>query len=187
MKTDDAFTRKYAAERTTTSKRKSSGGSVTHDERRGAPRHLFTASAEVVDRSTGARFSTRTTDLGPGGCFVDTMVPFPVGSRVLVSLKKGKNAFEANGTVVYAQTGLGMGIAFNEISPEQSAALREWLADVSGDRETAYEILRAAASVPGGPANSVDRSMIARLINVLIHKGILTEAEGSSILYDPVL
>jgi hypothetical protein len=158
-----------------------------HDERRTAARHFFTASAEVIDRTTGAKFSTRTSDLGPGGCFVDTMVPFPVGSRVHIVLRKGKNSFEADGTVVYAQIGLGMGIAFNEISQDQATALREWLADVSGDRETAYEILRAAASVPGASGSAVDRSMIARLINVLVHKGVITETEGSSILYDPVL
>lgn len=183
MKTDDSISRKLAADRA-----KRRGYVVTAEgERRTTARHLFTASAEVIDRSTGARFSTRTTDLGPGGCFVDTMVPFPIGSRVRVSLKKGKNSFEADGTVVYAQTGLGMGIAFSQINQEQAAALREWLADVAGDRETAYEILRAAASVPSTSGNAVDRGMIARLINLLVTKGVLTETEGSSILYDPVL
>ena len=37
-------------------------------ERRNAGRHMFTASADVVELGSGARFSTRTTDLGPGGC-----------------------------------------------------------------------------------------------------------------------
>jgi len=43
------------------------GGKATSAaERRNADRHTFTASAEVVELSSGARFSTRTTDLGPG-------------------------------------------------------------------------------------------------------------------------
>jgi len=77
-------------------------------DRRNADRHVFTASAEVVELSSGARFSTRTTDLGPGGCFVDTMLPFPVGAKVRVNVQKGKTQFETGGVVVYSQTGLGM-------------------------------------------------------------------------------
>src|ERR1700730_18864568 len=83
---------------------------VQEAERRIAERHMFTAGAEVIELKSGARFSTRTTDLGPGGCFVDTTVPFPIGSHVRVILNKGKKAFETAGSVVYSQHGLGMGI-----------------------------------------------------------------------------
>ena len=62
-------------------------------DRRNADRHVFTASAEVIEVGSGARFSTRTTDLGPGGCFVDTMLPFPVGAKVRVIVEKGKTRF----------------------------------------------------------------------------------------------
>jgi hypothetical protein len=89
---------------------------VQEAERRAAERHMFTAGAEVVELKSGARFSTRTTDLGPGGCFVDTTVPFPIGSIVRVTLNKGKTTFETAGTVVYSQHGLGMGIAFSELN-----------------------------------------------------------------------
>src|SRR5579862_6088675 len=184
MKTDDAFTRKYAAERTT-SKRKGSGA-ATHDERRGAPRHLFTASAEVVDRSTGARFSTRTTDLGPGGCFVDTMVPFPVGAQVKVTVRKGETQFDTRGTVVYSQHGLGMGIAFDALDATQRGALDNWLMELTGTRKVASrEVVQAARDTTGpGASNS---AALVRLVRLMIGKGILTEAEGSSILFDPVL
>ena len=97
-------------------------------ERRIAERHMFTAAAEVIELQSGARFSTRTMDLGPGGCFVDTTVPFPVGSKVRIALQKGKTNFKTGGSVVYSQTGLGMGIAFDEQQPEQRIALGEWLA-----------------------------------------------------------
>ena len=64
---------------------------VQEAERRIAERHMFTAGAEVIELKSGARFSTRTTDLGPGGCFVDTTVPFSIGSDVRITLNKGKN------------------------------------------------------------------------------------------------
>jgi hypothetical protein len=78
-------------------------------DRRNTDRHSFTASAEVVELSSGAKFSARTTDLGPGGCFVDTMVPFPVGANVRVNVRKGKTQFDTPGMVVYSQAGLGWG------------------------------------------------------------------------------
>src|SRR5579863_6354588 len=88
-------------------------------DRRNTDRHPFTASAEVVELGSGAKFSTRTTDLGPGGCFVDTMVPFPVGANVRVIVHKGKTNFETGGVVVYSQAGLGMGIAFENMEPRE--------------------------------------------------------------------
>jgi hypothetical protein len=57
-------------------------------ERRGSNRHPFIAVADVVELGTGALFSTRTTDLGPGGCFVDTLVPFDAGSNVRVTIRE---------------------------------------------------------------------------------------------------
>src|SRR6202034_4687632 len=104
-------------------------------ERRGNDRHAITASAEVVELGSGAKFSTRMTDLGPGGCFVDTMVPFPVGANVRVSVHKGKTQFETGGVVVYSQAGLGMGIAFETLESEQRAALDNWLTELTGERQ----------------------------------------------------
>src|SRR5271170_7093811 len=104
----------------------SGGKSTTDVERRQAGRQIFTAAAEVVELDSGARFSTRTTDLGPGGCFVDTMVPFPVGANVRVSVRKGKTQFESTGIVVYSQAGLGMGIAFDTMEPQQRQELDQW-------------------------------------------------------------
>src|ERR1700730_7817907 len=96
---------------------------VQEAERRIAERHMFTAGAEVIELKSGARFSTRTTDLGPGGCFVDTVCPFPVGSKVRVTLQKSKTTFQTAGTVVYSQMGLGMGIGFEDHDESQRVAL----------------------------------------------------------------
>src|SRR5579863_7261870 len=111
--------------------------STSEADRRNTDRHAFTASAEVVELSSGAKFSTRTTDLGPGGCFVDTMVPFPVGANVRVHVRKGKTQFETGGVVVYSQTGLGMGIAFSEMDESQRSALDLWFAELTGEKQAA--------------------------------------------------
>lgn len=163
-------------------------------ERRSADRHSFTASAEVVELGSGARFSTRTTDLGPGGCFVETMVPFPVGAQVKVAVRKDKTQFDTCGTVVYSQHGLGMGIAFDALDSSQRAALDEWLMELTGARKVATrEVAQASQtshnvarhSVAGHTSNN--SAAVARLVRLMIEKRIITDAEGSSVLLDPVL
>ena len=166
-------------------------------ERRIAERHMFTAAAEVIELQSGARFCTRTMDLGPGGCFVDTTTPFPVGSKVRVALQKGKTNFKTGGNVVYSQAGLGMGIAFDKQEPAQRMALDEWIEQVTGNHPSAHELApdasHAAAHIPshGLKPDSHHRSpewvAMVRLVQLMIGKGILTEAEGSCVLHDPVL
>ena len=158
-------------------------GGVKDSERRGADRHAFTASAEVTEVQSGARFSTRTTDLGPGGCFVDTVVPFPVGAKVRVTVRKAKTEFQTDGVVVYSQNGLGMGIAFDQLDAYQRRALEAWIIDLTGERQGTLE-------TPHSPKADIlrpDRAALVRLVQLMISKGILTEAEGSSILHEPVL
>jgi len=171
-------------------KKYSSGGATRETatkeaERRGADRHIFTASAEVVDLTTGARFSTRTTDLGPGGCFVDTLSPLPIGSQVHVSVRKGRTHFQCEGTVVYSQDGLGMGIGFESLDATQQNALETWLTELTGGRYIPPVDMRQERRA--SQISSGDHATVVRLVQLLIGKGLLTEAEGQSVLHDPVL
>ncbi|MGH9714899.1 MAG: PilZ domain-containing protein [Candidatus Acidiferrales bacterium] len=163
--------------------------SVKEAERRGTERHTFTAAADVRELSSGAKFSTRTTDLGPGGCFVDTTNPFPVGSRVSLNLHKGSSNFETIGTVVYSQNGLGMGVAFNDLNAAQQQALADWLSEVTGERVVVHEQSQTThvAKRASDFQHRAESAGLVRLVRLMITKGILTEAEGSSVLIDPVL
>lgn len=160
--------------------------STKEAERRGADRHVFTASAEVVELSSGVRFSARTTDLGPGGCFVDTLLPFPVGAKVHVSVRKDKTQFETGGVVVYSQEGLGMGIEFDALGPSQRLALDLWLRELTGGR---IGVTPEAGPAPreSAPASALRHAALVRLVRLMIEKRILTDAEGASVLYDPFL
>ena len=165
---------------------RSSQSATKEAERRSADRHMFTASAEVVDLSSGARFSTRTTDLGPGGCFMDTLVPLPVGARVHVGVRKGKTQLDTNGVVVYSQAGLGMGIAFDSLDQSQRDALETWLIEVTGSRAIVFRDVaprQEPSTTPHGP----DYATVERLIRLLVSKGLITQAEGSSVLYKPLI
>ena len=165
---------------------RSSKSATKEAERRNSDRHVFTASAEIVDLSSGARFSTRTTDLGPGGCFVDTLVPLPVGARVHVGVRKGKTQLDTNGVVVYSQAGLGMGIAFDSLDQSQRKALEQWLIEITGSRAIVFRDVTPTPELPSA-LQRPDHATVERLIRLLISKGLITHAEGASILFDPVL
>ena len=158
---------------------------VQDSDRRGNDRVVFTATAEIVELGSGARFSARTTDLSSGGCFVDTKIPFPVGTKVHVTLRKGKASFAAPGTVAYLQDGLGMGISFDDLSSQRRSELVSWLSDLTGEQQA----VRDDPQRPGPSAHSIapDRAMLTRLIHLLVEKRILTQAEGTSVLHDPLL
>lgn len=159
--------------------------STAEAERRNAIRYQLTVSAEVVEIKSGTRFSTRTTDLGPGGCFVDTLMPLPVSSDVNIRLHKDNISFEAGGNVTFSQAGLGMGIAFSEMSPEKQAAFDAWLAELTMVRPASFETYRAAGrSTPGKDKSS---ALTQRLIRLLVKRNLITEAEAAALLEDPLL
>lgn len=145
-------------------------------------RHQFTTEATVTEETSGGRIFTRTADIGRGGCFVDTLLPLPVGSNVRVTLYRGNKTLEAPGTVVYSQSGLGMGIAFGDISLEQRATLEHWLTELSAPPEQPAQspFARANREEP----RPSDDSVALRLIYLLVGKGILTESDAAALLRD---
>jgi hypothetical protein len=159
---------------------------ATGSERRIVDRHLFTAAAEVVELKSGERFSTRTTDLSPGGCFVDTMLPFQADSKVHVIIRNQKARFEANGSVIYSQSGLGMGIAFDALDFEQRITLDAWLAASKSPQPPHEEAASAGETKPALAARS-NHLVVIRLVQLMVRKGILSQAEGATILNDSVL
>jgi hypothetical protein len=164
------------------------GTSADVDDRRSAIRYQITVSAEVVETKSGTRFSTRTTDLGPGGCFVDTLMPLPVGADVRVRLHKDNIKFEALGSVTFSQTGLGMGIAFNEMPPERQTAFDAWLAELTMAKPVTLDSHRAQEIHIAPPSATSDAgpSLAQNLIRLLVKRGIISEADAAS-LRDPLL
>lgn len=160
-------------------------------DRRGAIRHQITVSADVIEIKSGTRFETRTTDLGPGGCFVDTLMPLPVGSAVRTKLQKDNVSFEALGTVTFSQAGLGMGIAFDEMPPEKLAALDAWLAQLTHSRGTAHEAHKPAEAAAPASKDTVAARQRAdvthRLIRLLVKRGVITERDAETLLGEPLL
>ena len=166
---------------------------ATNDaDRRLDDRYPFTATAVVIELSSQMRVVGRSSDLGTGGCYVDTILPFAVGTTVCVRLDHQRRQLETLATVSYTHPSLGMGLTFKEIKPDDLAVLRIWLAELTGERLPSPPVpIPAAPASPAVPsANGIGvqseismlRQVLNELINMMIRKGIIDESEGVTLL-----
>src|ERR1700736_5291566 len=77
--------------------------------RRSQHRQPFTASAMIFEPKSETLLRARTADLGPDGCFIDTLNPFAPGAMVKVRIDKSSASFQAWARVVYSLASMGMG------------------------------------------------------------------------------
>jgi hypothetical protein len=99
-------------------------------KQRSVRRCPLVASAEVTELGSETKLSVRTSELGLGGCYIDTLNPFPEGTRVQLRLLRDNGVFETKAKVVYAHPGFGMGLAFIEMTANQRTILESWLAEL---------------------------------------------------------
>ena len=99
-------------------------------KKRAVRRCQLVASAEVMERDSQTQLSARVSEIGLGGCYVDTLSPFPDGTLVHVRIIRDGGAFECEAKVVYVHQSFGMGIAFTNIAVDQRRLLENWIADL---------------------------------------------------------
>jgi PilZ domain len=90
----------------------------------------FVASVEVVEASTGTKLVARTSEIGLGGCYVDALTPFGIGTAVAIKILRDQGAFHAKAKVVYSDARFGMGLKFDGLDPEQRTTLENWVAEI---------------------------------------------------------
>jgi PilZ domain len=153
-----------------------------YPERRRQERFPFNADVEVLELRSRTRGAGRCSDLGPGGCYVDTMAPFAAGAEVRIRIKRESREFEAAAVVTYSHPSLGMGMKFTGMNREHQEVLNSWLAEVSGgackdiDPSRIQSVLEAAS----GDTNFL--IVLNQLVALLVRKQILTESEGAGLL-----
>ena len=137
----------------------------------------FTAEVAAIEPHSQTSVTSRTSDISGGGCFVDTMSPFPPGTEMHLRLTKNSISFHAKAKVIYCQPGIGMGLSFTEIAPAQRVIINRWLSEagceplgaVEGDGERSDRHSAAAAA-------------LEELLVLLAEKHLLTEDESAVIL-----
>jgi len=158
-------------------------------ERRRFPRVACRIEATVLDELSAMNLPVKVTDISFGGCYVEMLAPLPVNSSVELALDTSQGAIHARGKVVAAQTGMGMGIAFTAMSPEDFEKLREIapVAEQHREREHAHPPLDApAAKAPSNGAQAIKRAsqvgpstqeVLESILRILLRKGIVSEEE----------
>ena len=152
-------------------------------ERRTHPRYHFTTTAEILDLKSGAQCSARTSDISLGGCFIDTTSPFAAGTAVKVRLTQEKKVFVTRAVVASSMAGMGMGVRFMDVEPQQMEVLGKWISQLSGELAPAFagfdEVQEASGEVP---LKEEFHYTLNELIVALMRKGILGEGQGKEML-----
>ena len=69
----------------------------------------------------------RLTDLSLGGCYLESNAPFPVSTRVLLSMRVADLTMQAEGIIRVMHPEIGMGIEFTRTTPEQRQQVEKFI------------------------------------------------------------
>ena len=158
-------------------------GTMVSPERRAATRLPFSASADICDIQSQAHIVGRCSDLGLGGCYVDTLSPLAVGASVRIRLERDLQNFEAMAVVAYAHVSMGMGLAFTDVKESYYVVLQGWVSELSGETPFRPEVVGMGAE--GGIQASVVnlRQGLNELISLMVRKKVISEKEGAGLLH----
>lgn len=103
--------------------------SSSKDKRRYPRRH---AALAIELRTQGSAFPiiNQTSDLSPGGCYVNLLSTFPAGTKLDIVLWAGETRLSFPGTIITADANVGNGIDFSGMSDEQRTQLQNYLDEI---------------------------------------------------------
>lgn len=154
--------------------------SIAPNNRRSGTRSPFIAPVEMVEMRTGSRIQARTSDLSLQGCYVDTLNPLPIGAAVRLQIHRAGMTLDVLANVSSRHAGSGMGLVFGEIAETQRAVLESWLGELGLPPRMVFE----DAFPSPKQATSPDTDCAARLVQVLLRKGLLSQSEATEVLRD---
>jgi len=76
--------------------------------------------------------SCRLTDLSVGGCYLELAAPFPLRTKVILSLGVAAPDAKIEGTVLVAHPEVGMGVAFSRKTAEQQKQVETFIQTLVG-------------------------------------------------------
>jgi len=152
------------------------------NERRKIPRYAVNANSEVKEPRVRAKINGRMTDLGMGGCYVDAIMTFPVDTAVHMRMTREDLNFEADAKVVFSKPGLGMGLAFTELTSAHKKYLSEWVDELSGTERIVEKPTRSTPPDDVEAGIRSEQTVVQQLITLLMRKAVVTHAEYEDLL-----
>jgi c-di-GMP-binding flagellar brake protein YcgR len=94
------------------------------------------------------------TELSMGGCYLKTNSPFPMGTRVVLSMKTHDQEIRGGGIVRVAHPEFGMGVEFLQATSEQQDRVRRMIETLRSYQDSAPELQVAPDGLETSPANA---------------------------------
>ncbi|MFZ0200449.1 MAG: PilZ domain-containing protein [Candidatus Sulfotelmatobacter sp.] len=85
--------------------------------------------------------SCQLTDLSLGGCYLEISSPFPVSTRVTLSMRAAGVELRSEGVVRVMHPDKGMGVEFTQTTPEHRALLEKFLSQLAENPDTSPELM----------------------------------------------
>ena len=105
------------------------------DERRKYPRVKARVPVEIYVDGADTPLRCATLDLSVGGCYIESMLPFPKGTRLELKLAIA-DTLVIEGVVTTCDPQVGNGIAFSRMLPEDVEALRSFIEGQASSERT---------------------------------------------------
>ena len=106
-----------------------------HANKRRYARHRVAYPMEMRDdRGGGAPMHTNASDIGGRGCYVETMVPFPLGTPLHIAFWIGEEKVSTAAMVRASDPGVGMGIEFIGLSEDKQLRFQAHLDEMDPPR-----------------------------------------------------
>jgi hypothetical protein len=105
----------------------SSRSAVTAQDRRHHPRYTVQVQIEIHKEGIDVPMRLATTDLSSGGCYIQLLIPFSVGSRVQATLWLDEYPIVVRGLVVTCHPQFGNGIMFVDFEGQGKQLLKRYL------------------------------------------------------------
>ncbi len=102
-------------------------------ERRKHPRFKVSVPVEIHTEGSAAPIHCATSDLSLDGCYIESMYPFPAGTKLELRLEAGDTLLIA-AKVITCDPQFGNGIHFEKILPEDLDTLTKFLDEVAAQQ-----------------------------------------------------
>ena len=103
-------------------------------DRRYCIRYPFASDVELLDLESRAKAAGVTSDISMGGAFVCTSRPFPLNTRIRITLTRKDQSVQALAVVRIVKPRIGMGVEFIDVEAPYQGLLSRWVEQLRKSR-----------------------------------------------------
>jgi hypothetical protein len=130
----------------------------------------------------------RLSDSSRCGCYMDTISPFAVNAAIILTVTREGRTFKTKAKVVYSLNGMGMGVMFTTMEPDQACVVDARLAELGGLLHLEPDPIAANAPTPEAMVETAPviaqelRDIVRERIVVLSRKSIVGDVEAMAMM-----